>query len=57
MESEELEKIKELIPFKEMNADEFKEIIAKATLSSVPKGTMIFKRADNWQHRSPGRKV
>ncbi|MEE8112993.1 MAG: cyclic nucleotide-binding domain-containing protein [Nitrososphaerales archaeon] len=46
MEGEELEKIKRLIPFKEMGESDFKEITAKATLSSVAKGKMIFKRAD-----------
>ncbi len=43
MESEELEQIKELIPFKEMNNSEFKGITVKATISSAPKGSMIFK--------------
>ena len=46
MEGEELEKIKRLITFNEMGESDFKEITAKATVSSVAKGKMIFKRAD-----------
>ncbi|MCH7742152.1 MAG: cyclic nucleotide-binding domain-containing protein [Proteobacteria bacterium] len=46
MESEELEKIRALSPFNQMDDSDFKEITAKATLSSVAKGKMVFKRAD-----------
>lgn len=46
MESEELEKIKKLIPFNELGESDFKKITAKAKLSSVAKGKMVFKRAD-----------
>lgn len=46
MESEELEKIKSLSPFNKMGESDFKEITAKATLSSFAKGKMVFKRAD-----------
>lgn len=46
MDSEELEKIRKLNPFIDMNESDFKEITSKATLSSVAKGKMVFKRAD-----------
>jgi len=46
MENKDLETIKALHPFSEMNDDEFKEVMTKANLSSWVKGKMIFKRAD-----------
>jgi CRP-like cAMP-binding protein len=46
MEVEELKKIRDLSPFSAMSEGDFKEITSKATLSSVAKGKMVFKRAD-----------
>lgn len=46
MQSEELEAIKQLIPFKDMSAADFKEILGKAKLRLVPKGKMVFKRSE-----------
>ena len=46
MQSEDLAKIKELNPFKKMNERDFTDVMAGARLLPVPKGKMIFKRAD-----------
>jgi CRP-like cAMP-binding protein len=46
MENEDLELIRALHPFTEMNDSEFKEAMAKASLTPRAKGKMIFKRAD-----------
>jgi CRP-like cAMP-binding protein len=46
MESVDLAKIKKLNPFKKMNESEFRNVMRRARLLLVPKGKMIFKRAD-----------
>jgi CRP-like cAMP-binding protein len=46
MKSEDLAKIKKLNPFKKMNERDFTDVMAGARLLHVPKGKMIFKRAD-----------
>ena len=46
MESEDLAKIKQLNPFKKMNEGDFTNVMVGAKLLPVPKGKMIFKRAD-----------
>jgi CRP-like cAMP-binding protein len=46
MKSEDLVKIKKLNPFKKMNKGDFTDVMVGARLLPVPKGKMIFKRAD-----------
>lgn len=46
MKSEDLAKIKELNPFTKMNEGDFTDVMVGAKLIPVPKGKMIFKRAD-----------
>ena len=46
MEAEHTELVKNLIPFKHMSEGELSAVLEHATVEVVPKGKMIFKRAE-----------
>ena len=47
MEKDELQLIRSLSPFKDMDAEDFKGALSKAKILNVPKGKMVFKRNED----------